>query len=108
MTVTRLSGEEISHRSFSYRGSSVQFITEAHGAGIASTEIPKENIPEAAAWMRKTHAVQASVYYQFHAGILYPFYGLAYYHRFGIVSLGAGVMFSASAAGIQAGVMYWW
>lgn len=88
--VTQISGEKISHNSFDYSSSDrIKFTTHADGEGTVSTEIPKANIPEARAWMQKTHGIGAEFIL-----IDRRIYGISYLHRWGSFVFGGGPLIS--------------
>lgn len=103
VTTIQKSGEKITHSNFKYSGDTIKFDTNAEGEGSASTEIPKANIPEAAAWNNKVHSVQFNLY--LYDGVKA---GLSYWHRWGGIEAGGGVVFNTKSAGLQGGVKYLW
>ncbi len=88
--VTQISGDKITHSSFDYSLSDrFTFTTHADGEGTVSTEIPKVNIPEARAWMQRTHGLAADF-------ILTDrrIYGISYLHRWDSFVIGGGPLIS--------------
>ncbi|MBN2157906.1 MAG: hypothetical protein JW807_00820 [Spirochaetes bacterium] len=91
---TQISGEKISHRDYGFKGKSITFTTEAEGKGKIKTEIPKTLIPEARSWVQKVHGIEATVYLLYQDQFFTPYYHLGYWHRFGPVCIGTGIVFS--------------
>lgn len=101
VTVTQVSGEKITHSNFDYRSDSIKFQTQAEGAGVIQTDIPKANIPEAAAWMKCVHCVQVDVSHDRN-------FGISYWHRWGKFALGGGLVFSAAGlTKVRIGAQMW-
>ena len=116
VTVRSISGAEIAHRDFLYDGGAVVFTSEARGAGVARTAIPKENIPEARSWMNLNDGIQADLSLLWYDGAFHRVWGASYLRRYGRVSLGAGVRVSddvlsgrarGMAAGVTVSAQYW-
>lgn len=106
VTVTRLSGNRISHYDVKVEPQSITFRTSAEGPGEALTEIPKRLIPEAREWMDRVNALQVTAALEFSNGF-YPEYGVMYWRRFGKFSFGVGARGSARTGALEAGAMYW-
>ncbi len=104
--ITQKSGKEIKHTNYKFSGDTIKFNTVSKGKGEIITEIPKENIPEANAWINKVHSVQLGILYQYHKSEIFPSMSLSYYRRFNVLSIGGGVVTSGNSAGIQAGIQY--
>lgn len=104
--ITQISGEEIDHADFSYKGNNITFYTESQGKGKIKTEIPKVNIPEARNWIQKINAVSVQCSIPFNRSEY--IYNISYWRRFGVFSLGAGLNFSTKKIdGISCNAMVW-
>jgi len=101
---TQISGEKIEHSDFDYSSKDrIIFNTTADGKGKIKTEIPKENIPEAAAWMNHKNGIQ------FELLILNErIYSPSYWRRWNSFAFGAGVVFSENSfKGVKCGAQFW-
>ena len=107
VTVKRISGEEISHRDFSYKGSDITFTTEAKGKGVAETVIPKRNVPEARAWIDLVNGVEARGTFLYGSGKWDTVYQANYWRRINRFSLGGGIAAGREHVGVSLGVMLW-
>jgi hypothetical protein len=117
--ITQLAGEKITHRDYDFKGKTITFITESEGKGKIKTEIPKTLIPEARYWMTKLDGIEVSAFLLYQNKLLTPYYNLGYWHRFGSVCIGPGVVFSLpisygsklidprGSIGVKLGVIGW-
>jgi hypothetical protein len=104
---TQISGAKITNKDFNYKGNTIKFRTEAEGKGLSETEIPKKNIPEAAAWMNRIHGIEASASMIYDRDKWLQEYGLTYWHRINSFALGAGVIAGHNLIGGKIGLMHW-
>ncbi len=104
---TRVSGADISHKDFKYSESKISFRTEAAGKGVAITEIPKKNIPEARAWLNYVNGISGTITVYYSGYEWENLYNLTYWRRFGRFSLGTGINAGANKIGVTVGGMYW-
>ncbi len=108
ISVIQKSGSTIAHSSWDFKGPSISFSTDAEGRGSIDTTIPKTMIPEARAWMSKVHGLQFNFYYHYFDSRFNTVYGLSYWHRWGSVAIGGGVVAGAGSFGVQSGAQIWW
>lgn len=87
--VTQVSGEKIEHDNFDYKGKVIKFKTESEGKGEIITEIPKNNIPEARAWMEDTNAIVFEILL-----VDRRMYGITYLKRWNNLAVGGGILVS--------------
>lgn len=99
--VTKISGEKIEHSSFKSSGTNFSFYTTAEGPGAIFTEIPKEMIPEANAYLHQVHNLQFSIQSIWYNERFNSILGISYLHRWGRVSFGGGPLISGDAFGAQ-------
>jgi hypothetical protein len=106
---TQISGEKILHSNLKTSGSNIEFMTQAEGAGVIKTEIPKMMIPEAKAWMMYNHGVSVGIMYQYDFLVhqFRPTFMLGYSYRFSRVALNLGVCGSQNSVGGSVGGSYW-
>jgi len=103
--VKQLQGDKIYHSNFNYKNRYIEFTTTSEGKGKIQTQIPKENIPEANAWLYKNNGIQVGLIYLYDNKIIRSYF-LSYIYRFDTLSFGTGLIFG-DTFGLNVFVQYW-
>ena len=107
--VTQISGEKISHSGFSFSGSDIKFKSVSEGKGEIETEIPKQLVPEADAWMNKVRSVIFSYGYKFDGDKQVKYFGALYNYRIDRILIGGGAdYFTDRSVGVKAAAGFCW